>query len=361
MKNPTHAIRSLLALIVLVGASCGGGSSTTSGYTYYDPYYYYSYYPADVYYSGYYWTDPYTVYYFATTGTQTGAFVDGGTSDAGTPDAAVSDASVTDGSSVTDAHAGSDGGGSGGSGNISGFLTVGDAIRALALGQQVCPNQVTVTPSTGPNVCGASGGPATVRNGVMIQFNGCMLSDGGRLDGTYEVQATRTPSDPSCGPGTTVSIAITTTVTSLTYAGPGGRKLIIPNLAGSSTITFAVGQPPTSTALNLNGHMQIQAANGTMLLDNVFNGQATVTPQDKTAYSLDGVLTLQDQLVSGATSTVTTQGLTRTTDCCRPSAGTVTVARTRANNAGTHTWTFGPTCGAVKFDNTNITLPAACL
>jgi hypothetical protein len=357
MKNTVRDMQSVLALIALATAGCGGGSSTTSGYTYYDPYYYYSYYPADVYYSGYYWTDPYTVYYFASGGSATTTFSDGGVSDGGVSDGGVSDGGHAD-ASATDAQV-ADGGGSGTSG-LSGFLTVGDAVRALALGQQVCPNQVTVTPRTGADPCPTGNASTTVRNGVTILFTGCMLADGGRLDGTFDVQATRTASDTACDANTTISLANTTTVTNLTYTGPGGRKLAIPNLSGNSTLSYKIGQPPTSSALALNGHMQVFAQGGATLLDNTFNGQATVTPQDKTAYSLDGTLTLQDQLVS-ATTTLTTQGLTRTTSCCRPTAGTLSVTRTGATNAGTHTWVFGPTCGAAKFDNLSITLPAACL
>jgi hypothetical protein len=320
MMNAPRRAHSLLALIALAGAGCGGNAVVTSAFTTFDPYYYYSYYPADIYYSSYYWTDPYSAFFF---------------------EGLVAQSTVV------------------GSGNISSFRTVGDAVRALALGQQVCPN-VTVTPKTAPDPCAPSGGPATVRNGVTIQFNGCALSDGGIVQGTFDVQATRTASDASCSASTIFTIAVNTTVTDLTYIGPGGRKLVIPNENGTSTLTYALGQAPTSSPLNLAGHMQVFAPNGTILLDNAFSGTATVTPQDKTAYALDGSLVLQDQLVS-ATTTLTPMGLTRTTDCCRPSAGTLTATRTGATNTGTHVWSFGPNCGMATFDGTNVTLPGSCL
>src|SRR5262249_4656412 len=158
---------------------------------------------------------------------------------------------------------------------------------------------------TGPNVCPAAGAAATVNNGVTLAFNGCMLEDGGRLDGTVDVQATRTPSDTSCGANTSISVAITTTITNLTYLGPRGRKLVIPNQTGTSSFTFMVGQAPTLSALNINGRMQIFGSNGTTLLDNMFTGSFTVTPNlSKTSYSVDGMLSLQDQLVTGATTTI---------------------------------------------------------
>lgn len=330
MNQTARALASSLALIALTSAGCTGTTATT--YSYYDPYAYYGYYPADVYYSSYYWTDPYDVYYYDTVGAAMNTVV---SHDAGTSDA-------------------------GGITGISGTHGIGDAIRALALGQEICPGQVTVTPKTGPNLCAATGAPDTVRNGVTIQFSGCTLSDGGQLDGTYDVQATRTASDSACDANTTITLSVTTTVTNLSYLGPGGRKVVIPQETGSSTLSYAIGQPPTSSELTLDGQMQVVGVSGVVLLDNTFSGTTTVTPQDHTAYSLDGTLTLQDQLVS-ATTTVTTQGLTRTTDCCRPTAGTLTVTRTGANNAGTHTWSFGPACGAAVFDNSGVTLPTTCL
>jgi hypothetical protein len=336
MKRNIHGIQSLLAIITLASAGCGGTTTTAAGYSYYDPYYYYSYYPADVYYSGYYWADPYSAYYFPAIGA-TGTVISG--------DAGATDAGATDG---------------GHSGGISGFLTVGDVVRALAQGQAVCPNHVTITPKTGTAVC-PSGGASTVNNGVTLVFNSCTLSDGGKLDGTFDVTATRSASDTACNANTTVTVAISSTVTNLTYVGPGGRKLAIPTLTGTSSFTYKIGQAPTSTALNLSGHLQVFGSNGATLLDNTFTGTAMVSPQDKTGYALDGSLTLQDQLVSGASTTITSTGLTRTTDCCRPTAGSITVTRTGAANAGTHTWTFGPTCGAATFDNSKVTLPAACL
>jgi hypothetical protein len=341
MKRTTHGIQSLLAILTLASAGCG--SSTTSGYSYYDPYYYYSYYPADAYYSSYYWTDPYSAYYFPAI-SPAGAVLGG---DGGI----ASDAGISSDAGVSDA---------GTPGSISGFLTVGDVVRALALGQSVCANHVTITPKTGTAVC-PSGGASTVNNGVTLVFNACTLSDGGKLDGTFDVAATRTASDTACNASTTVTVAISTTITNLTYVGPGGRKLAIPTLTGTSSFTYKIGQAPTSTALNLSGHLQVFGSNGSALLDNTFTGTATVSPQDKTGFALDGMLNLQDQLVNGATTTITSTGLTRETNCCRPTAGSITVVRAGASNAGTHTWTFGPTCGAATFDNSKVTLPASCL
>src|SRR5215471_12638097 len=191
MKHAPRAILPVLVLIAITGSGCTG-TTTTVGYSFYDPYVYYSYYPADIYYSGYYWTDPYSLYYYQVIGAATGPIGAG-------------DGGVADG---------------GASGGISRLLTPGDAIRALALGQEVCPNQVTVTPKTGPNVCPSDGAPSTVRNGVTIVFNHCTFGNGAQLDGTYDVQATRTASDTACNASTTITISDTTTITNLCYTGP---------------------------------------------------------------------------------------------------------------------------------------------
>lgn len=325
MKHSLRGIPTVMTLIAMAAAGCGG-TTTTASYSYYDPYAYYSYYPTDVYYSGYAWTDPYSVYYYTAISSPLGTTVVSGDGGVG-----------------------------------SHLQNAGDVIRALAQGQSVCPNQVTVTPRTAPDVCPA-GGSATIRNGVTIAFNGCMLPDGGRVDGTYDVQATRTTSDPACGAGATISLSITTTVTNLSFVGAGGRKIVIPNETGTSSFSYVIGQAPQPTASTIEGRMQVFASDGSKLADNTFSGTSTTTPaQDRSSYSIDGTLTLQDQLAAGSTTTLTAAGLTRSSSCCRPIGGTLTLNRTGGANAGTHTFSFGPSCGATTFDDKAVTLPNVCL
>jgi len=332
MKHAPRAILPVLVLIASAGSGCTG-TTTTVGYVAYDPYVYYSYYPADIYYSGYYWTDPYSLYYYQVIGAATGPI---GAGDGGIPDG-------------------------GASGSISRLLTAGDAIRALALGQEVCPNHVTVTSKTGPNVCVGNGAPGTVRNGVTIVFNGCTFGNGSQLDGTFDVQATRTASDTACNASTTVTLSNTTTITNLTYTGPGGRKLVIPTETGTSTLSYGLGQPPTSAAVTLDGHAQILAANGAVLTDDTFSGTSTVTDrQDKTSYTTDGVLTLQNQLFPIRTK-LTSSGLLRSSDCCHPTGGRLKVEATGPNTSATHTLSFGPACGDATFDQSGVSLAATCL
>jgi hypothetical protein len=335
MKQTLNGITLAATLFGLVLTGCG--SSTTSAY---DGYVYYGYYPADVYYSGYSWTDPYSVYYYAVAGanldTITGG--DGGTTDGG------------DAGSTSD----------GGTGRHS-TQTVGDVIRSLAAGQTVCPgSEVTITRKTAPGVCD-SNASSMVNNGVTIVFNGCQLSNGGRLDGTYDVAATRTASDASCTGTTMITVSVTTTITNLTYLGPGGRKLNIPSETGTSTFSYVNGQAPIPSAFMIQGRMQVINTNGSTLADQSFSGNVMVTPsQDRSSYALDGALMLQDQ-TAASTTTLTAAGLSRTSDCCRPTGGSLQIAVTGGANAGTHTYTFGPSCGAAKLDGNSTSLPSTCL
>ncbi len=138
------ALTAALALMGAASASCTDNTTTgyaTTSYAYWDPYYYSYYYPADLSYSGVYWADSwdYSAYYYSL---QSAATV-------------------------------SQGG-------------VGAAIRALARGEQVCPGQVTVTPKMGTPACAAAGVTGG-RTGVTVVFNGCQLSGGGTVSGTYDV------------------------------------------------------------------------------------------------------------------------------------------------------------------------------
>jgi hypothetical protein len=313
MRRSSHRTLCALAMLTLSGAAC------TSAYdsAYYDPYVYYTYYPTDVYYSSYYWADPYYYYYTALAdGVSSGSGADAGSS--------------------------------------TGRQSVGDWIRALARGEDICGDHVTVTPTTAANPCP---GPdnANIRSGVNIVFNGCQLSNGGKLDGTIDVQSTRTASDTVCSATTNITVATTTTITNLVYTGPNKRRFVIPNETGTGTTTFVNGQRPTTTASNFSGRMQIfgnGASNPTA--DHTFNGDVTLTAgANGGSYTTDGTVTLDNQLNTSAT-TLTAKGLVRSGDCCRPTGGSITYLRTGASPVGPNTWTFHPGCGMTTFDGNNV-------
>ena len=124
-------------------------------------------------------------------------------------------------------------------------MTMGDVLRAMARGESVCPNQVTITPKMTPNAC-ATDGTGMSRGGVTLVFNGCQIANGSRFDGTIDVSSTRTLSDPACPAGTMVTFNNMTTITNLTRTTSNGTKILIPNSSGTITATYVAGEQPSS-------------------------------------------------------------------------------------------------------------------
>jgi hypothetical protein len=326
----------------LVVGSCDDDDIIDDGAVAYDSSYaYYGYYPADVYYSGYYWAAPYSFYY-----AQAPDY--GGRGGGGVP-----------GSAGTTGAAGGGGAGTSGGTSASGSMTIGDILRSLAQGQSVCPNQVTITTTTSPNAC-ATDGSGMSRSGATITFNDCQVANGGTYNGTIDVQASFQLSDPACPAGTTVMLTINTMISNLTHTTPGGAQIMIPSSSGTTTTSYVAGQVPTTISTMLDGSMQVTGANGALTANRTFSGGLTFAPaSDLSSYTVDGTLTVMDPN-DASTSTLSAAGLTRSTGCCRPTAGTLTISRPSGINPGTHVWTFGATCGSIVFDGQSITAPA-CL
>ncbi len=311
----------LLGVIAASGWGCNEGATTgTVAYSYEDPYLYSYYYPADVAYTGYYAADTWDYgLYYAAQGPAAGA------------------ATVIDNSTRP---------------------SLGSTLRALIRGESVCPGQVTVTPKTAPPAC--SGSPLTsVKNGFTAVFAGCQLSGGGKLDGTFDVAATKTASSPTCAADTTISLQYTTTITNLVYTSPEGARISIPSQSDTGTASYTFGQNGTATSFNSTGEAQFFNTAGTMIADLGFSGMRTLTfTTSNQTYTIDGTVNVQDKMTSGASATLTGTGVQRSNGCCRPTAGTLTVNRTGGRFPGQHVWTFESTCGSAMLDGSTITLPA---
>ena len=357
MKNAIRGILngSIAAGLLLAIGSAGCGSSTTSSdVAYEDDYAGDYYYPADTAYAGVYAGG--FVGYYAATPAGIGAsqqlpanLLDGGhvTFDGG---------QITfDGGHISvDAGRLVDAGGRGGASSITVRAAVGQAIRDAALGDVVCAGQATVTPQTGTAVCGVSAA------GVNIVFNGCVLSGGGTVDGTVDVQITRAASDTTCSSATSITLGYTSTITNLTYTGTGGAKIVIPNEMSTSTLTYSFGQSPATASIQTNGEIQRFASGGSMTSDRTYTGTymfSSISLADQ-AYTVGGMLNVTDK--AGGTATVTGTGIMRETSCCRPTGGTLAVSRTGGIHPGSHSWTFTSTCGSAMLDGKTVTLPA-CL
>jgi hypothetical protein len=348
-----------------------GSSGTTTTYATTDPYLYTVYYPADVGYSTVYWTNDwyyaglYAVNYPYPVGTGTagtGGGAAGSTSTGAAGETTTTGAAGAAGSTVATGGTGGSiaTGGTGGSTTTTttAVTTAGDAIRALARGDTICPNQVTVTPKSAPPPC--TGGPTSVRAGVTIVFNGCQTPGGGTINGTVDVTATHTASTAVCDATTIITMSHTTTITNLSYTGASGSKLVIPSETNMGMTTYNFGQTPATVAMSLNGQLQTFDASGGISADQNFTGTATFSFGGSTSsYTIDGGLSTVDNRTPGVGTTITVTGLKRTTTCCRPVGGTIGIVQTSGTTGpGTHTWTFGPTCGAAAVDGTSATLPA---
>jgi hypothetical protein len=326
-----YAVASVLATVAIGTAfnfvGCGTSTTTTTSATS-DPFLYTAYYPADVAYSTVYWTDDwaYTGLYALATGVVV-------VSDAGATPFAPAPTTTTTTGMIT---------------------TAGDVVRALARGVSVCQNQVTVTPKTAAPVC-AHG---TTRAGVTIVFNGCHTPGGSTIDGTIDTTSTRTASATNCDATTSVMLTHTTTITNLSYTAANGQKLVIPSQTVTGGTAYTFGQIPPTVTVSYTGQLQRIAAGGGVVADHGFTATASYSfAGSSEAYTVDGGVTVVDNLSAGSGATITLTGLKRVTTCCRPVGGMIAIVQTGATGPGTHTWTF-ERCGDADVDGSNATLPA---
>jgi hypothetical protein len=362
MRNSKRDILELflaVCLVAIVGASCGG-SSTSADVAYEDAYAGDYYYPADVGYAGLYGAGfGYYGIYAVTPGATGLAAPVVALTDAGPVDAAATGAGGSAGhAGATDAGHPAGGAGGGSGAGASGMTTVrgavGEAIRNIALGSQICPGHATVSRPGGSNVCGLSGA------GLMIVFNGCTLSAGGTVDGTVSAQFNLSASDTNCNSATTVSIGYTSTITNLSYTGTGGAKIVIPSQMDMATVHLGLGQTPGSVAMTSSGEIQRLASDGSTSSDRTWTGSRTfssISILDQT-YTVDGMINVTDK--AGGTGTISSTGLQRERNCCKPTGGSLSVSRMGGSHAGTHSWMFTSTCGSAMLDGKTVTLPA-CL
>jgi hypothetical protein len=346
---------SLATLALTLGvASCGETTTTSSDVAYEDGYSTAYYYPAAVGYAGV--SAVGFGYYgiYAATPVYTGNGVGGAGGHAATGGAGGAVAATGGAGGAVAATGGAGGASLTAPGTTTVRGAVAEAIRNIALGGSVCPGQVTVTHTPGTNVCGFTGGT------LNIVFNGCQLSAGGTVDGTVNVQLDMTASATDCSAAsTTVSIAYTSTVTNLSYAGTGGAKIVIPSEKDTSTFSVTPGQKPTSIAMMSTGEIQRTASDGSSY-DLSFTGMRTFSSISigHETYTLDGAINVTDK--AGGTATITGTGLQIEKSCCKPIGGTLATSRTGGGHAGSHSIAFSSSCGTATLDGKSVTLPA-CL
>jgi hypothetical protein len=287
-----------IAALAIAGSGC---SDDNSDY-YYDPYGYYDYY----YPSSYAYVDPYYMYGYP------GVYYQnvGSTTDAGSDLPAL-------------------------------------ALRSLALGESVCPGQVTLTAERIPAPCGSGEGD-TIPASTSIQLNGCELSGGGKLDGALKITATQTPSDTKCDAGTSIAVSYTSTTTNLVYTAPSGARVELPEVTRTGSFTRKLDTPPAVLTINSQGRIERYDEQGAALSKTTFSGSQTLTLSGANGgFHVDGALTLEDA-VAARTASVTSTDLSRAEGCCYPTSGSVAVVHAD----GTDTkWSFGPNCGDVMVND----------
>jgi hypothetical protein len=365
LRSSWTRIRYAFAFAVVVGTAAaatnfvGCGTTHTATVATTTPYLTTAYYPADVAYSTVYWTDDwaYATLYAAyapsptTSPPVTGvAGTNGTTTTNGT-----AGAGGTAGTGVTTTGTAGAGGTSATTAMVT---TAGDAIRAFARGESVCPGQIDVTPKMAPPACSGSGRTAS-RAGVTIVFNGCQTPGGKTLNGMIDVTATHTASTAACGANTTITLSHTTTITNLTYTDGAGTRLVIPSQTGTGMSMYTFGETPPTMALTFTGQLQTFAAAATTASSD-HNYTASMTFSfggSMSGYTVDGGVTVADNLVAGSGATLTVTGLKRVTTCCRPVGGTVSIVQSGPTGPGNHVYAFGPACGSATVDGSATTLP----
>ena len=110
-----------------------------------------------------------------------------------------------------------------------------------------------------------------------------------------------------------------------------------------------------------NGEIQRMDSGGNITSDRTFTGTRTFSSISlpNQSYTLNGMVTVTEK-TGGGTGTVSAMNLSRTDACCRPTGGTLSVARTGGSHSGTHSLSFNATCGSANLDGTRRAQGPAC-
>jgi len=229
------------------------------------------------------------------------------------------------------------------------------ALRDLALGEGICPGQVTVTTERTTAPCDTGTGD-TVPVSNAIQFNGCELTGGGKLDGSVRIAAAQTLSDMNCNASTSIDVSYTSTTTGLVYTAPSGARIELPEVTRTGSFTRLLDAPPSLLTINSQGRIERYDAKGDAQSKTTFSGMQTLTlTGGNGGFRVDGTLALQDEL-GDRSANATSVGLTRTEGCCYPTSGSLEFAR---SDGRTDHWSFGPACGQISVNGHEVA-PREC-
>ncbi len=303
---------SLAAALLMAAAGCESNPEV-AGAAYTGTYYPYAYYyPTDYYYSGAYYADPYYGYptFYS---------------------ARIEQAETASGH------------------------TPGSVLRALAMGEDVCPGQAEVQDIVGPVACGGDD-DGMQRTGAHVILTGCTLDDGSMLDGTLDVTSTHSFSDTTCNESTVVGVTFDSRFTNFVYTAPDGSRTVLTNLESAGSYTRLLAERPTAISIASTGGFERYDASGALLVRVSLTGSQGLIVQgteDNASYKVNGTLSTQD-MDSGTTQTLTGAGLKLDQSCCHPTAGTLRVARTATE---TDEIVYGPACAQASVNDEPVWLP----
>jgi hypothetical protein len=232
----------------------------------------------------------------------------------------------------------------------------GATLRALAAGEDLCPGQVTIAKTPGNAPCPASD-REPVAASTSIQFAGCTLAGGGRLDGAVQIDTAHTASDANCEAKTRIDVSFTSAATDLAYTAASGARVVLPSLTLTGSYTRLVEARPSLIEIGIEGQMERYAEDGDMLAQTSVSGKQTLTPLESgDGYRASGTLTMRDS-IDDETVRVTSDGVDRPDGCCYPTSGSIELER---SNGDLDVLRFGPDCNDVTLDSESIT-PRDCL
>jgi hypothetical protein len=238
---------------------------------------------------------------------------------------------------------------------------IGVVLRALSAGVRLCVGQETVTTTSKTASCSAIGQNGQYRGGAMVTFNNCVLPWGGRLDGTIAIDVSKyLASGQTCGPQAQIYVTHTVTITDLVHVRPTGVRIEYPSLTGTGMSSHAIGVPPASLQLSLTGERKRFQPSGLLVMDHQFQATATVSFTAATAtapfsVAISEMATIQ-HLLAHFNAAITVNNVVRVPTCCRPISGDIAVVRSGSVN-DSHDVSFGPACGQVTLDGSQLNLP----
>src|SRR5262249_11022648 len=152
--------------------------------------------------------------------------------------------------------------------------------------------------------------------GVTLMFNQCKLQNGGTLEGMVVLSSTQDASNTACDSTTTITVHFNGMYTNLSYTAQNKQRTVINSLMTSGMFERPIGGTPTMITSMLNANIERFQANGNVISNRTFDGNATYdlsgSPPTVTVTSSMSVVGAND----GGMATVSMDSLKFEPSCC---------------------------------------------